>query len=180
MLPLFDADQARAIEGATAALDRFPALYERYWLDGMRAKLGLFTADARDQALADDLLAWMQATSADFTNTFRTLASPVRAEAQAQADPAFGAWYARLQDRWTRQAQSASEVQVLLRRSNPVFIPRNHKVEEALEAATLSNDLSVMDRLLDVLADPYDHDRDLPAFSAPAPAGRPYQTFCGT
>jgi uncharacterized protein YdiU (UPF0061 family) len=180
MLPLFDTDQASAIERATAALDRFPSVYQRYWLDGMRAKLGLFTAGEGDQALADDLLAWMQATSADFTNTFRTLASPVRAEAQAQADPAFGAWYARLQDRWTRQAQSASEVQVLLRRSNPVFIPRNHKVEEALEAATLSNDLSVMDRLLDVLADPYDHDRDLPAFSAPAPAGRPYQTFCGT
>jgi uncharacterized protein YdiU (UPF0061 family) len=180
MLPLFDPDQARAIERATAVLDRFPSVYERFWLDGMRAKLGLFTADEDDQALADELLALMQATSADFTNTFRMLASPAQAEAQAQADPAFGAWYARLQARWTRQPQSPSEVEAGMRRSSPAFIPRNHKVEEALDAATLSNDLSVMDRLLEVQSEPYDHGRDLPEFSTPERRGRPYQTFCGT
>ena len=70
-----------------------------------------------------------------------------------------------------------------MRRHNPAFIPRNHKVEEALEAATSEDDYSVMERLLDVLATPYDHDRDLPMFSmpsAPGSAGLPYQTFCGT
>ena len=180
MLPLFDADESRAIERATAALHRFPALYEGYWLSGMRAKLGLFTAEADDQALADELLAWMQQTSADFTNTFRTLASPVLAEAQAQADRRFGAWYAHLEERRGRQPQSSSEAEALMRRSNPAFIPRNHKVEEALEAASISGDLSVMGRLLEVLSDPYDHDRDLPAFSTPERSGRPYQTFCGT
>ena len=67
-----------------------------------------------------------------------------------------------------------------MRRHNPAFIPRNHKVEEALAAATGSLDLSVMGRLLDVLATPFDHDRDLPAFSEPATSERPYRTFCGT
>src|SRR4051795_12640950 len=73
MLPLFDRDADRAVERATAALDRFPALFEQHWLDGMRAKLGLFTEEDGDKALADDLLAWMQRRSADFTNTFRSL-----------------------------------------------------------------------------------------------------------
>ena len=71
MLPLFDPDVDRAVERATAALDRFPDLFEQHWLDGMRAKLGLFTQEDGDKALVDDLLAWMQRRSADFTNTFR-------------------------------------------------------------------------------------------------------------
>ena len=75
MLPLFDRDVDRAVERATAALDRFPDLFEQHWLDGMRAKLGLFTQEDDDKALVDDLLAWMQRRSADFTNTFRSLTS---------------------------------------------------------------------------------------------------------
>ena len=75
MLPLFDRDVDRAVERATAALDRFPDLFEQHWLDGMRAKLGLFTREDDDEALVNDLLAWMQRRSADFTNTFRSLTS---------------------------------------------------------------------------------------------------------
>jgi uncharacterized protein YdiU (UPF0061 family) len=67
-----------------------------------------------------------------------------------------------------------------MRRHNPAFIPRNHKVEEALDAATTAHDFSVMARLLDALASPYDHDRDLPEFSMPPANQRPYRTFCGT
>ncbi len=66
-----------------------------------------------------------------------------------------------------------------MRRHNPAVIPRNHHVEEALEAATSAGDFSVMERLLDVLATPYDHGRDLPAFSASG-SDRSYRTFCGT
>ena len=67
-----------------------------------------------------------------------------------------------------------------MRRHNPAFIPRNHLVEEALRAATTEHDFSVMERLLDVLATPYDHRRDLPKFSTPGERERPYRTFCGT
>ncbi len=73
MLPLFDEDIDRAVERATASLNRFPGLFEQHWLAGMRAKLGLFTEEESDKALVDDLLAWMQRRSADFTNTFRAL-----------------------------------------------------------------------------------------------------------
>ena len=180
MLPLFDADLDRAVERATASLDRFPVLFERYWLSGMRAKLGLFTQEADDQALADDLLAWMKRQSADFTNTFRTLSSAAGAGEIAKADPEFDDWYRRLEARRSRQPQSAAETEGLMRRHNPAFIPRNHLVEDALRAAADDRDLSVTQRLLEVLAAPYDHERNLPEFSTPGPDDRSYRTFCGT
>ena len=180
MLPLFDTDIDRAVAGATASVNRFPELYERYWLEGMRAKLGLFTAEAGDAALAADLLAWMQRERADFTNTFRTLSSGAATAQAAAADAAFASWHRRLEARRSRQPQSGAEAEALMRRHNPAFIPRNHLVEEALQAATRDHDLSVMERLLEVLRSPYDHTRDLPTFSDPGGSRPGYQTFCGT
>jgi uncharacterized protein YdiU (UPF0061 family) len=180
MLPLFDRNPDRAVERATAALNRFPGLFAQHWLDGMRAKLGLFTPEDGDEALVNDLLAWMQRQSADFTNTFRSLTNGRTVEGVTDADPEFQAWHRRLQARRARQPQSPAEADALMRRHNPAFIPRNHLVEEALLAATSSDDLAVMARLLEVLATPYDHERDLPAFSEPGSGQQPYRTFCGT
>lgn len=180
MLPLFDPDVDRAVERATAALDRFPELFAQYWLDGMRAKLGLFTRERDDGALVNDLLAWMQRQSADFTNTFRLITSGRLLAHSTNADPELEAWYRRLEARRGRQPQSCAEADTLMRRHNPAFIPRNHKVEEALSAASSSDDVSVMARLLEVLLTPYDHERDLPAFSAPGVTDGSYRTFCGT
>ena len=179
MLPLFDADLDHAVQLATASLDRFPLLFESGWLAGMRAKLGLFTEEADDKSLVDDLLTWMERTSADFTNTFRMLTRGDRVLDARQADPEFDAWHSRLDARRSRQPQSLTEVERLMRRHNPAFIPRNQKVEEALQAAASNEDFTVMTRLLEVLATPYDHDRDLPAFSTPGDS-RVYRTFCGT
>jgi uncharacterized protein YdiU (UPF0061 family) len=179
MLPLFDEETDRAVAHATRALDRFPDLFGRYWLDGMRAKLGLFTSEEDDKILVEDLLAWMERRSADFTNTFRSISSGQPIASSSCADTEWEAWQGRWEARRTRQPQSPAEAERLMRRHNPAFIPRNHKVEEALLAAT-AGDLSVMERLLEVLAAPYDHDRDLPAFSEAGPDGRPYRTFCGT
>ena len=195
MLPLFDDDQDRAVTRATDALRRFEELLTEHWLAGMRAKLGLFNADADDTALVNDLFAWMQRRGADFTNTFRTITNARKAAsslttspndigsapavAGVTSDAAFDGWFRRLESRWQQQPQSAHEVHALMRRSNPAFIPRNHTVEEALAAAN-GGDLSVMQRLLDVLATPYDHDRDAPEYAASGPAAVPYRTFCGT
>jgi uncharacterized protein YdiU (UPF0061 family) len=180
MLPLLDANTERAVERATAALDRFPELFERHWLAGMRSKLGLFTHEPDDKALVDDLLAWMEQRSVDFTNTFRALSSASGVEHMTKTDRDFDAWHRRLQARRTRQPQSNGEAEDLMRRHNPAFIPRNHKVEEALQAATRAHDFSVMERLLEVLRAPYDHALDLPEFSTPAEISQPYRTFCGT
>ena len=140
----------------------------------MRGKLGLFTQEPGDKSLADDLLTWMKRHSADFTNTFRSLNAET-----GGSDAEFGDWHRRLQ-RASRQPQPAGDVEALMHRHNPAFIPRNHLVEEALEAATSAHDFSVMGRLLDVLAAPYEHGRELPAFSTPGKEDRLYRTFCGT
>jgi uncharacterized protein YdiU (UPF0061 family) len=180
MLPLLDPDTSGAVARANAALERFAELFERHWLDGMRSKLGLFTEEAEDRLLADDLLAWMQLRSADFTNTFRTLSTATLADSAAKNDPAFDAWHRRLLARRARQPQSLVEAEDLMRRHNPAFIPRNEQVEKALAEATREHDLTRVQRLLEVLAAPYDHTRDLPEFSTPARPDRPYRTFCGT
>jgi uncharacterized protein YdiU (UPF0061 family) len=188
MLPLFDVDSERAVARATETLDCFPSRFHQHWLDGMRAKLGLFTPEDDDEALVNSLLAWMRQRSADFTNTFRSLTRRCgRAASAGQgpdavlpgADPEWEAWRCRWEARRERQPQPRAEAEALMRRHNPAVIPRNHNVEAALAAAT-DGDLSVMERLLDVLATPYDHDRDLPTFIAPGASEQPYRTFCGT
>jgi uncharacterized protein YdiU (UPF0061 family) len=180
MLPLFDPAMERAIERATEALDRFPDLFEQYWLDGMRSKLGLFTAEPGDKALAEELLEWMARRSADFTNVFRSLSRAAGATSLANEDAQFRDWHQRLQTRRGLQPQSSAAAEDLMRRHNPAFIPRNHLVEAALRAATGEHDYGPLERLLDVLRRPYDHDRDLPAFTEPGSAGEQYRTFCGT
>ena len=112
-------------------------------------------------------------------NTVRSVTTGRFIEEHANADPEGAAWHRRLTDRRGRQPQPPAEAEDLMRRHNPAFIPRNHLVEAALQAATDADDYSVMDRLLDVLAAPYDHARDLPAFTTPG-SREPYRTFCGT
>jgi uncharacterized protein YdiU (UPF0061 family) len=93
----------------------------------------------------------------------------------------FQSWRTRWEQRLLRQSQIRDESRALRRRHNPAFIPRNHKVEEALAAATEGGDLSVMETLLDVLKRPFDYKRDLPEFSTSAPSGdQRYLTYCGT
>ena len=180
LLPLLDENQDAAIELATASLGRFERQFEGYWLAGMRAKLGLFTEEADDEALVKALLEWMLRARADFTNTFHRLSALDRIDSREGGD-VFNAWHERWEARLARQPNSAEQVSGLMRRSNPAIIARNHKVEEALTAATEEGDLSVMDRLLDVLASPYDYARDQEAFSRPPEEGAPrYRTFCGT
>jgi len=180
MLSLFDPEPERGVERATDVLNRFPGLFGQHMLDGMRAKLGLFTQEDGDVALADDLLAWMQRQGADFTNTFRALTSGRLRNDSSTVDSDLASWHRRWEARRERQPQPAGEAQALMRRHNPAVIPRNHNVEAVLAAANTSQDYSAMHRLLDVLATPYDHERDASAFSEPGSSQLPYRTFCGT
>jgi len=177
LLPLLHEHEARAIEIANEAIASFEPRFQRHWLAGMRAKLGLFTAESDDAALIQALLDWMQRTNADFTNTFGAMSGA--SAATLSPDPAYLDWHRRWQSRLSRQPQSAHEVAAQMQRHNPAVIPRNHKVEEALAAALEKEDLSVMQRLLAVLAQPYQHAQDHAAFCAPSDAAS-YRTFCGT
>jgi uncharacterized protein YdiU (UPF0061 family) len=170
MLPLFHDDEKQAIEIANGLISKFEGRFKHHWLAGMRAKLGLFNEETDDRELIQSLLEWMRDTQADFTNTFRDLTN-------GRLKPA--EWHPKWIERLKRQPQSSEEVTEKMRRSNPAFIPRNHKVEEALEAASEHGDLNPMQRLLTVLASPYDHTEDWPEFSQPSEIVG-YQTFCGT
>ncbi len=188
LLALLDADQDAAIATATAVLESFPDRYERYRLDGMRAKLGLTDAAPEDGELVDDLLRLLQAQRIDFTSFFRALSSAVRGDADAVralfGEPAaFDAWSERWRERLAYGSAAADSAAVAdaMDAINPLYIPRNHLVEEALEAAT-DGDLAPFERLVAVLRRPFDERPGLEAYVAPAPRGfgECYQTFCGT
>ena len=181
LLPLLHADETQALKLANEAIHRFAGLYESLLIGGMRRKLGWFNAEPGDAALIQDLLAWMHQQQTDFTNTFRHLSLGLSASAMAPEDPAFATWHEAWSARRTRQMESAAESTRLMQSSNPAFIPRNQLVEEALSAATGQHNFSVMEKLLAVLAAPFDYSRENPAYqSPPAPGSCAYQTFCGT
>jgi len=141
---------------------------------------GLLTEEPADLVLVETLLAWMQKTKADFTNTFADLAPERPKRGEEPFDPEFQAWHESWVDRLGRQSQSAAESTRLRQSSNPAFIPRNHRVEAALAAAE-QGDISEMERLLDVLSAPYDHAREANEYRLPDPrGGAGYETFCGT
>jgi len=179
LLPLLDPDQDRAVELAMESLNAFPDQYEQAWLAGMRLKLGLRTDEPDDRALVQSLLDWMNATSADFTNTFRVLSDNSSPDA-LPCDAAFQDWYARWQQRRDRQPGSRDDDLKIMRTANPSIIPRNHRVEEALAAAEHHQDFSVFHRVLAAICDPYSTDEKWQDDRVPSPDDDRYQTFCGT
>jgi serine/tyrosine/threonine adenylyltransferase len=179
LLPLFDPDEARAVDLANGRLGGIAGQYRAAWVDVMRAKLGLHGTDAGDGALADDLLAAMAGQGADWTLTFRRLAGAVSGDAATLAPlfadaAALGAWLPR----W--QARLAPDAAGRIRAVNPAIIPRNHMVELALEAATVG-DMAPFDALLAAITDPFADTAGRERFALPAPQGlAPYVTYCGT
>ncbi|WP_078414838.1 protein adenylyltransferase SelO [Priestia abyssalis] len=180
LLSLLHDDQDQAVELAQEAISEFPKLYQHHWLSGMRTKLGLFTEEAEDQSLVEDLLGMMQKHRADYTNTFRALTFDKLEGMELFGTPEFSQWHERWQARLGRQDEPKASSSQLMRDSNPAVIPRNHRVEEALEAAN-NGDYSVMERLIDVLSRPFAHVPEQDDYcTLPALSNRPYRTFCGT
>jgi uncharacterized protein YdiU (UPF0061 family) len=187
LLPLIDADTQAAVAAATAVLDTFPARFAQHWLDGMRAKLGLATAAAGDQALVQGLLDALHAGAADYTLAFRRLcdaAAEPGAEAELRAlcaDPtALDAWLPRWRARLAAEPRPAAERARAMRAVNPLFIPRNHRIEQAIGAA-IGGDFAPFARLATVLARPFDDQPEHAELALPPrPEERVLQTFCGT
>jgi uncharacterized protein YdiU (UPF0061 family) len=182
LLPVLHPEEERALERANTAIQAFPDQFQGHWLNGMRAKLGLFTSEAEDTSLIESLLTWMAENEADYTYTFVTLTRASALEDSPFPDPTFQAWHAQWKNRREREARTPLQSLALMQAHNPVVIPRNHKVEEALAAASEQNDFNPLHRLLAALAQPFDHHSPIPAeFTEPAPTtDAPYQTYCGT
>ncbi len=180
LLPLLDTDPEKAVAVATEVLEGFAVAFDEYWLAGMRKKLGIGTDEPGDTELVQELLAWMQKSMADFTNTFRDLSAEGPPAGDQYQDPNFLAWYARWRERLGRDGRPLAEAITLMRSVNPAVIPRNHRVEEALAAAEDSDDLSVLHELLAALASPYEDRADVARYQDPPPDDCGYRTFCGT
>ncbi|MEB4870409.1 YdiU family protein [Priestia megaterium] len=179
LLPLLDQDIEKAVEIAQNAVTEFPKFYRENWLAGMQAKLGLFNEEKEDEALFQELLTMMKTYKADYTNTFRALTFNKLGKSDLFESEEFAQWQELWQKRLGRQKQSKAESEELMKHNNPAVIPRNHRVEAALDAAQ-KGDYSVMEDLLEVLSSPYESPDQSEYCTPSAPSNQPYQTYCGT
>lgn len=188
LLGLFDENKERAIDKTKEALATFRPAFERYWREGMCRKIGLTENEPEALSLIQDLLALMKKNQADYTLSFRYLslgisegedAAPLKLLFSNSLE--FDEWCTRWRKQLLREKKSASEIAQSMNRVNPAFIPRNHRVEQALQAAVTQHDFSKTEQLIEVLSKPYE---DQPANSAamapPKPDERVRETFCGT
>ena len=179
LLPLFAEDEETAVGIAMESLSGFPRQYEAAWSAGMREKLGLSKVvdDAVVAPLVDELLNLLHHNHVDYTLLFRQLGGAARSDAEPARGlfvdlAGFDGWV----ERWRALSPDAAEMD----RVNPIYIPRNHLVEEALTAAT-DGDLHALQQLLAAVTAPYDVRPGLERFAEPAPEDfGTYQTFCGT
>jgi serine/tyrosine/threonine adenylyltransferase len=177
LLPLIDPDEEAAIAAAQSALDGFAPAFRAAWLGRFRAKLGLSRAEDGDEALIVGLLQRMSTSGADFTNTFRALATS--GDASALVSDA-GAWESWAPDWRARLAREPGDTSATMRAANPAVIARNHRVEEMI-AAAVAGDFAPFHRLMAVLARPFDDGPDTAEYAKPPlPEERVRQTFCGT
>jgi uncharacterized protein YdiU (UPF0061 family) len=172
LLPLVDDDSEAAVEAATEVLSGFAGAYEQHWAEGMAAKLGLA---APDRDLADDILKLMRLQKVDFTGFFRALAAGTARSLFTEPGP-FDSWAAR---REVLLPADRAAVAAAMDRVNPVYIPRNHRVEEALATAA-KGDMGPFHQLVNAVSRPFDERPGLADYTRPAPAGAPYVTYCGT
>ncbi|MFX0541138.1 protein adenylyltransferase SelO [Roseovarius sp. S4756] len=174
LVPLMP-DQDAAVADFTAAVHTMPKLIEAEWLRVFGAKIGLAAPNEDDYALIHDLLALMQRDSADFTNTFHALGEG-KGGAQFTDTAAFSAWH----DRWSTRIQREDGWRARMEAANPVFIPRNHRIEQMIDAAVEGDD-APFHRMLSVLSRPFEMQPDAADLTnPPAQDEIVARTFCGT
>jgi len=181
LLPLLHDQEEQAVQLAQDAISDFSRLYHSNWLAGMRAKLGIFNEELEDESLIEDLLNIMKKYGADYTNTFRALTLDKPQDIVLFGTREFTQWHKGWQARLDRQPETKSASRQLMQNSNPGVIPRNHRVEQALETAVQQGDYSVMEGFLDILAKPYAYSPKQNDYcTLPEASASPYRTFCGT
>ena len=181
LLPLLDDDIDNAIKIAEEALSNYGKLYNEYYFNGMRAKLGLFNKEEEDENLILSLLTIMNKFKADYTSTFLNLTLGNLEEMSIFKSDDFKKWYESWQARLAKQNKSRDEIKKLMQSNNPTVIPRNYIVENAIKAAVNNNDYSVINKFLEALKNPYDYSNINEEYSKPPkPTSCAYKTYCGT
>ncbi|MCK6264239.1 YdiU family protein [Vibrio sp. ZSDE26] len=186
LLPLISDNEEESVELATNTLHEFLALYQGLWLDGMRTKLGITNQEDGDYELIQDLLSILKEQKVDFTNLFRSLGYVVTGDSSNTTSlfsvvEHWDEWKVKWLARLERNEMTSSERVTLMNAHNPAYIPRNHKVEEALSAAEQDGNYQPFERLLSVLMNPFEEQDNCEEYAQPAPSDfGPYRTFCGT
>lgn len=188
LVPLIDGDETRAVELAREALGKFVDLYRQHYESGMLAKIGLQKHNGENIALLNELLELMTQSAADHTLTFRRLAEIVSDELPASArigdryplPDALTPWLAKWRTQLEQEGLGAARQQQAMLAKNPVFIARNHLVEQAIQAGN-QGDFEPFNQLVDVLASPFTFKPELSRYAMPAqPEETVTRTFCGT
>ena len=179
LIPLIDTNQNKSIELATEIINSFEKKYEEKWMEMMRHKLGLSVLDEKDKFLILDLLTWMHQHKADYTNTFCYLMDEKIQNDKIYTDYHFKIWKKRWQERLKKEKNIQDKSIELMKKNNPIVIPRNHKIEEVLNAAQEDN-LKPYLRLLEILKKPYSSREDLKDYQTLSNSNEKYKTFCGT
>jgi len=187
ILPLFDRPSELAVSAAMDVINGFQPRYEELWLTGVRKKLGLAAATSEDekgdQQLAQDWLDLLNQHAVDFTLGWRRLADAAEGNMQSlealfpSAD-AIAPWI----ERWRRRLDQPTTATATMRLANPIYIPRNHLVEEALAAACDQDDMAPFKRLLEAITRPNEEHSGFEEYAQPGPQEFTacYKTYCGT
>ena len=173
LLPYIDKDKDEAIKITTNAINEFDSIYEKKWNNMMKAKLGLIEKKDGDKKIILDLLNWMENNKADYTNTFLYLLEDDFKNNKIYEKEAFIKWYKKWKNRINNESL------LLMRKSNPSLIPRNHIVENVLKMAE-QNDLKPLNELLKLVKKPYEKHNGIDDYQKADKNSNKYQTFCGT
>ena len=180
LILFLDANKDEAIKIATDKINEFDKKYEKKWLKMMSDKIGLLDAEKEDEVLILDLLQWMHSNKADYTSTFYNLINEKVFSNQIYDNTDFLTWKDRWKMRLSKYKNKMDKVEEKMKFSNPIIIPRNYKVEEALSAAE-NGDMSLVEILLKALEKPYENNSNLKDFQITEKLNKSgYKTFCGT
>ena len=180
LIPFLDTNKDEAIKIATNKINEFDKKYEKKWLKMMSDKIGLLDTEKEDEVLILDLLQWMHSNKADYTSTFYNLINEKVFSNQIYDNTDFLTWKDRWKMRLSKYKNKMDKVEEKMKFSNPIIIPRNYKVEEALSAAE-NGDMSLVEILLKALEKPYENNSNLKDFQITEKLNKSgYKTFCGT
>ena len=178
LIPLIDKDKDKAVQIATEIINSFEKKYEKKWLIMMRNKLGLSDEDEKDKSLILDLLTWMHQKKVDYTNTFCKLMNEEVQDDKNYDNDDFQNWKKRWNERL--KTNNKNDYLDLMRSTNPLIIPRNHRIEEILKAAELDN-FKPVNQILEVLSKPYNKQDNIIDYQIVTDEDKKeYKTFCGT
>ncbi len=180
LLPLINQDNKKAVGIATEVLGEFPNKYKKKWLEMMRKKLGFAGEEKIDEELIVELLTWMHKNNADYTNTFCYLMENLKVDSNVFQDEQFKIWKKKWVDRSQLNNNTFKNRLNMMKKANPLVIPRNYHVEEALKNAVENNDLNKFNNLVNVIKNNNCDATTLSLFQSPGQSDKKYVTYCGT